>query len=186
MRIHRRGQVSPRVAPRSESIERVSRIASSRALPVLPKLHYTGPPTTIPRPAAYCPRPPSQPTLSLDSLSHTLRPTPTVSTIPSPRHHLSSAWSTRPQTTTRTADTKDHPNAKSTARAYVQCCPSHSLRARDTSCTCPPSLPLLKNTRSMHFSHAVQGRLRPGSTRVVPSSQLFCTSSLWRCRHTQE
>ena len=43
-----------------------------------------------------------------------------------------------------------------------------------------------KHTRSMHFSHAVQGRLRPGSTRVVPSSQLFCTSSLWRCRHTQE
>ena len=103
----------------------------------------TGPPTTIPRPAAYCPRPPSQPTLSLDSLSHTLRAPPTVSTIPSPRHHLSSAWSTRPQTTTRTAipritRTQSPPRGRMCGVVPLALC------ARDTSCTCPPSLPLLK------------------------------------------
>ena len=61
-----------------------------------------------------------------------------------------------------------------------------ALCARATPVVPVPHPSRFSKTHAACTSHAVQGRLRPGSTRVVPSSQLFCTSSLWRCRHTQE
>ena len=100
----------------------------------------------------FAPHPPSAPSLHLDTTSAPHGPT-------------------RPQTTTRTADTKDHPNAKSTARAYVRCCPSRSLRARHQLYLSP-----IPPASQKHTQHALLSRgAGSSSTRQHARGPFFST-----------